>query len=660
MHKPSPSLFNNRFIAALILMVAAAFAAPLANAQRTVALLIGNSAYRSESILRNPGNDVRLMERVLRQDLKFDVVRVVTDATTDQMSAALEQFANDARGARTALIYYTGHGMTNSTRMNYALPVDIPNFSADANFTSSRIDDQLARRAVSEDQFVNAISSAAVQVLILDACRDNRASSAKRSVNKGLARRAEESRNRLIAYATTEGNVAKDGAGNNSPYAESLAKYLSRRDWPLLKVFDEVASDVERGTNNQQSPTRTGNLRVDVYLINPTITANNGPVAPPILQRDAEEEAYKAAIAADVVDGYEQYLRDFEKGRNVSAVKIRLAAAKRREARVSMSASPPASPTPSYENVIATRPASVPPVKWDLASAYSSSNFHTVNLSQFADELDRMTGGRLSVKVHSNASLLKAPEIKRSVQNGSVQLGEILLVNYQSEWQIFGADGVPFLATGYEEAARLYRAQKPMLERKLAEQGMLLLFSVPWAPQGIYSRRRLSGVADMSGIKWRAYSPTTARLAELLGARPVTVQAFELFGALSNGAIDSYMSSSTTGLDTKTHEHLKYYYDVQAWLPKNAVILNRRAFDALDKQTQSAVLRAASDAETRGWELSRRTNEDALRQLRAFGMQISSPSASFVSELTRIGGTLTSEWLAGAGADGQQLMRSYR
>ena len=96
--------------------------------------------------------------------------------------------------------------------------------------------------------------------------------------------------------------------------------------------------------------------------------------------------------------------------------------------------------------------------KWDLPAAYPATNFHTVNLQQFADDIDKASSGKLKITVHANASLFKAPEIKRAVQGGQAQLGEILLVNFQNEWQIFGADGIPFLADSYDEAVKLWRA----------------------------------------------------------------------------------------------------------------------------------------------------------------------------------------------------------
>jgi TRAP-type C4-dicarboxylate transport system substrate-binding protein len=288
--------------------------------------------------------------------------------------------------------------------------------------------------------------------------------------------------------------------------------------------------------------------------------------------------------------------------------------------------------------------------KWDLATAYPATNFHTENINQFAADIDKASGGKLKITVHANASLFKAPEIKRAVQGGQAQAGEVLLVNFQNEWQVFGADGLPFLADSYAEAMKLYRAQKPLLEKKLAEQGMMLLYSVPWP---------LATAADLKGIKWRAYSPATARIGELVGAQPVTVQAAEVSQAFATGVVESMMSSGSTGWDAKLHEHVKYWYDTQAWLPKNAIIVNKGAFDALDAATKAAVQKAAADAETRGWAASQKANGETLDKLKAGGMQILPPSAALKADMKKVGDTMLQEWLDKAGPEGKQLVDAF-
>ncbi|MEK9801956.1 MAG: TRAP transporter substrate-binding protein [Curvibacter sp.] len=298
--------------------------------------------------------------------------------------------------------------------------------------------------------------------------------------------------------------------------------------------------------------------------------------------------------------------------------------------------------------------------KWDLAAAYPATNFHSENMAQFAAEVDQATGGKLKITLHANASLFKAPEIKRAVQGGQAQAGEILLANFQNEWQIYGADGLPFLADSYAQSVKLYQAQKPLLEKKLAEQGMQLLYAVPWPPQGIYTKKPINSAADLKGVKWRAYSPATGRIAELVGAQPVTVQAAELSQALATGVVEATMTSGATGVDSKLFEHLKYYYDTQAWLPKNAVIVNKKAFDALDKPAQDAVRKAAAAAEARGLTASQRINTETLAKLQTNGMQVVTPSPALKADLQKIGETMLKEWLEKAGADGKTLIDAYR
>src|SRR5918998_1373807 len=239
--------------------------------------------------------------------------------------------------------------------------------------------------------------------------------------------------------------------------------------------------------------------------------------------------------------------------------------------------------------------------KWNLPAAYPADNFHTENLTQFSKDVADATGGKLQITVHPNASLFKAPEIKRAVQTGQAQIGEVLISIHENEDPIFGLDVVPFVATSYDAARKLYRASKSAIEKKLASQGMMLLFAVPWGPQGIYAKKDINTLEDMKGLKWRAYNVGTSRIAELVGAQPVTIQAAELPQALATGVVNSYMSSGSTGYASKSWETLTHFYDTQAWLPKNVVFANQEAFDALEPPVQEAVLKAAASAEALGW-----------------------------------------------------------
>jgi TRAP-type transport system periplasmic protein len=297
---------------------------------------------------------------------------------------------------------------------------------------------------------------------------------------------------------------------------------------------------------------------------------------------------------------------------------------------------------------------------WDMPTPYPATNFHTENIQQFATDIAGATGGKLKITVHPGGSLFKANEIKRAVQGGQAQIGEIILVGLSNEDAVFGTDGVPFLATSYAESKKLWQAQKPVVEAKLAKQGIKLLFSVPWPPQGIFSAKPVSSATDLKGVKWRAYSPQTSRIAELIGAQPVTIQEAELSQALATGAVSAFMTSGATGTDKKVWEQVKYFYDAQAWLPKNAVLVSQKAFDALDKAAQDAVLKAAATAEERGWKVSEEKTKFYLGELAKNGMTVAPPSAALKADLKKVGDTMIAEWVKAAGADGQAILDAYR
>ncbi|HEX2887865.1 TRAP transporter substrate-binding protein [Vineibacter terrae] len=298
--------------------------------------------------------------------------------------------------------------------------------------------------------------------------------------------------------------------------------------------------------------------------------------------------------------------------------------------------------------------------KWDLPAAYPATNFHTVNMQKFADAVKAGSGGKLEITIHPGASLFKAPEIKRAVQTGQAPIGEILISNFENEDPLYGLDVVPFLATSFAEAKKLWQAQKPVLEKKLAAQGMIALFSVPWPPQGLYAKKEVNALADMKGMKFRAYNRGTSRIAELTGAQPITIQAAELSQALATGKVDSFISSGATGVDSKVWEQLTHFYDTQAWLPKDLVLMNKAAFDKLDDATKKVVMAEAAKAEATGWAESERLAKGFLETLAKNGMKVQPPSAKLGAEYKELGKKLTEEWLEKAGADGKSVVDAYR
>ena len=298
--------------------------------------------------------------------------------------------------------------------------------------------------------------------------------------------------------------------------------------------------------------------------------------------------------------------------------------------------------------------------KWDMPTPYSDGEFHTINVRQFVEDVKKASGGQLDINVHSNGSLIKHPDILRAVSTGQVAIGEFLLGQFGNEEPVFNADNLPFLAAGFDNAWKLYQAQKPSLEKKLQGRGLRLLYSVAWPGQGLYSKEPLKSIDDLKGTKFRTYSPLTARFAELLGASPTVIQVPELAQAFATGSVNAMVTSSATGTQAKAWEFVKNYYPTNGWHPKNAVVVNERAFQRLPAAQQKIVTDAAVAAEKRGWDLAKQREQGANKTLADNGMTLHTPNAAMMAALSRIGDQMTAEWLKTAGADGEAIVKAYK
>ncbi|GMG83223.1 TRAP transporter substrate-binding protein [Paralimibaculum aggregatum] len=296
---------------------------------------------------------------------------------------------------------------------------------------------------------------------------------------------------------------------------------------------------------------------------------------------------------------------------------------------------------------------------WDMPMAYADSNYHTQNGKLFAEAVTICTGGELEITVHGGGSLFGGGDIKRAVQTGQAPIGERLLSAHQNESPLFGVDSVPFLATSFEASDRLAAAARPVLESLLAEQNLVLLYSVPWPPQGFYANKPIEGVADMAGLKFRAYNAATARLAELAGMQPVQIEAAELSQALATGVAEAFISSGSTGYDRKVWEHLSHFYDTQAWLPRNYVFVNKDAYDGASERVKGCLRSAAMMAEVAGTTRARELTGWYVKELAANGMTVGAPGERLAAGLAELGAILAAEWAEAAGSQGAEILEAF-
>lgn len=297
---------------------------------------------------------------------------------------------------------------------------------------------------------------------------------------------------------------------------------------------------------------------------------------------------------------------------------------------------------------------------WDMPMAYAASNYHSDVGAEFAKCVTTGTGGELEIVTHPSGSLFSGDQIKRAVQTGQTPIGERLLSAHENENPLFGIDSIPFLATSFEDHARLWEAAKPAMEELLESQNLKLLYSVPWPPQGLYFNKPVESVADMEGVKFRAYNAATARLAELTGMLPVQIEAAEISQAFATGVAESMVSSGATGYDRKVWESLTHYYEVDAWIPRNYVFVNMDAWEGLDESIQNVMLGCASLAEYAGLWRAKEYTGFTTAGLAANGMTVAPPSETLAAELREIGAVMTEEWLERAGEKGQAIVEAYR
>ena len=297
---------------------------------------------------------------------------------------------------------------------------------------------------------------------------------------------------------------------------------------------------------------------------------------------------------------------------------------------------------------------------WDMPMAYAGSNFHSATGAEFGECVTTGTGGEIEIETHPSGALFGGGDIKRAVQTGQVPIGERLLSAHQNEDPIFGVDSIPFLATSFEQADDLWEAAKPTMDALMAEQNLKLLYSVPWPPQGLYFKEAKESVADMEGVKFRSYNAATARLAELTGMLPVQIEAAEISQAFATGVAEAMISSGATGYDRKVWESLGYFYEVDAWLPRNYVFANLDAWEGLSQANRDVILGCAALAEYAGTSRAKEYTQFTLGELAANGMTVAPPSDQMAAELKEIGETMTAEWLEDAGDEGAAIVKRFR
>ena len=297
---------------------------------------------------------------------------------------------------------------------------------------------------------------------------------------------------------------------------------------------------------------------------------------------------------------------------------------------------------------------------WQFSANDPDSNFHTQNARLFAEDVARLSDGEMTIEVIPGAALLGRSELKRGIQRNVVPMGDLLIGALGNENPIYNADLIPLLATSFDDAKKLWDVTRPLYEANLAEDGLMVLWAEPWPAQGIYTTAPIESTDALEGVDFRAYNSATARFAELLGAVPTTIPSAEVPQAFSTGLVNAMITSPTTGVDTQAWDFATHFYNIQAMVPKNFILVNKSRFDALSEGAQAAVLEAAAIAETRGWELALEAQNSQIATLAENGMTVAGTPAVLESRLAEIAGVMLKEWQEKGGDDVAAIIEAFQ
>jgi TRAP-type transport system periplasmic protein len=306
-----------------------------------------------------------------------------------------------------------------------------------------------------------------------------------------------------------------------------------------------------------------------------------------------------------------------------------------------------------------TLPASAQ-TNWTMASGYPESSFFTQNIRQLIKEIEEKSGGKLKIDLRSNDSLIKLDAVKRAVQSGQVQIGEIRLGVYGNEGAMYNLDNIPGVATTFDQATKLTDAQRPFFDEMFKKNGLRAITYVAWPGQGFYTKEPLKGLADLKGQKLRIYSKQTQIMGEKLGMEALILPFAEVPQAFSTGMIQSLWTSAQTGTDVQVWDYVKHFTYTGTMHNKNAILVNERAFRQLDAATQKLVLEAGEAATKRGWELAKKASEERENVLKSHGMTIAQAPKDILDAIEVAGKGMVQEWLAAATPEEKAVYENYQ
>lgn len=298
-------------------------------------------------------------------------------------------------------------------------------------------------------------------------------------------------------------------------------------------------------------------------------------------------------------------------------------------------------------------------IKMDLNAMYGATNFHTKGAEQFAALVDEYTKGSVKITVHAGATLVKGSPLQ-AVKDGTVAMTDMFIPFTAGGGKVFGISALPFVASSYEDAYKLYQISKPAYDKTAAQWNQKMLYAVSWPPSGLYTKKPMMSKADLSDLKTRTYDKNSADFITMVGGNSVALPWGEVYSALSTGMVNSVVTSSASGKDGKFWEVLSDFTKINYAYPLQAVTINLDYWKSLDKSQQDALLKAAAKIEEAQWNASKEEDSVALKMLGDNGMKIKEATAELKKELDIVAKKMLDTYLADADDGIKKIFTEYK
>ena len=285
--------------------------------------------------------------------------------------------------------------------------------------------------------------------------------------------------------------------------------------------------------------------------------------------------------------------------------------------------------------------------KWDLSTAWGADNFHAQSAMKFADAVREATDGSVDITVHVSGEIgVKITEKMSAVENGIVQMADMLLFLQAGEAPFLGIDTLPYLIQGQDEMKAWLEVAGPKYDEVFASHNQKVLYYVPWPSPGVYTKKAVVSSDDITGQRIRAFNATSFEFLEKLGAAPVELPFGELAAAVAAGTVDGAATSTSTGVNSKLYQFLQHFNPLNWSTSPDAVTVNLDAWNALSDDERAKIEGLAEKMEAQFWAVSADEDSSKTAILVENGVAISSADDSLTKKMAEAGKSMWVDFFA--------------